>query len=306
MADFETVRAAQQDLVLSKLSLAILFAPSSSPAIQTVEDPATGDLVDLPDYRSAGILQKDAGLSITSNIDSSDIEGYGEVEPVRTIITKRTTAFNASFIETNREVIEKFWGVELDGTNLTVSSHGGVTIKAPVRPKNIFYRCILLGQDEVNGEDLFPYWILPKVKLVDVDNIDAKDDDAIQYKMTFQAFRDPEVGFSVLQGWCGKGWQLLVDKTGFVAAPTAIAATPDPTAVTVAAGASHTQQLSVLASNGINRTPSCTFVSSDPTKATVDSTGLVTGVAVGSTTITVSYDPPTGPVLTDSVTVNVT
>lgn len=306
MADFETVRAAAQDLVLSKLSLAILFAKTSSPAITTVEDPATGDLADLTDYRSAGILQKDAGLSITSNIDSSDIEGYGEVEPVRTIITKRTTSFNASFIETNREVIEKFWGIELDGTNLTVSSHGGVTIKAPIRPKNIFYRCVLLGQDEVNGEDLFPYWIMPKVKLVDVDNLDAKDDDAIQYRMTFQAFRDPEVGFSVLQGWCGPGWQLLVDKTGFVAAPTAIAATPDPVAVTVAAGASHTAQLSVLASNGINRTPSSTYVSADPTKAIVNSTGLVTGVAVGSTTVTVTYDPPTGAPLTDIVTVNVT
>ena len=303
MADFETVRAAAQDLVLSKLSLAILFARMTSPAITTVEDPATGDLADLTDYRSAGILQKDAGLSITSNIDSSDIEGYGEVEPVRTIITKRTTAFNASFIETNREVIEKFWGVELDGTNLTVSTHGGVTVKAPVRPKNVFYRCVLLGQDEVNGEDLYPYWILPKVKLTDVDNIDAKDDDAIQYKMTFQAFRDPEVGFSVLQGWCGPGWQLLVDKTGFVQPPTSIAATPDP--VALSAG-TPTQQLTVLADNGINRTPGSTYTSSDPTVATVSASGLVTRVGAGTATVNVSYDPPTGPVLTDTVTVNST
>jgi len=305
MADFETVRAAAQDLVLSKLSLAILFAKSTAPAITTVEDPVTGDLVALPDYRSAGILQKDAGLSITSNIDSSDIEGYGEVEPVRTIITKRVTAFSAGFIETNREVIEKFWGVELDSTNLTVSAQGGVTVKAPVRPKNVFYRCILLGQDEVNGEDLYPYWILPKVKLTDVDNIDAKDDDAIQYKMTFQAFRDPEVGFSVLQGWCGPGWRLLVDKSGFVLAPTAIAATPDPTTATVAAGVNHTRQISVLASNGINRTPNCTYVSSAPTIASVSSTGLITGVAAGTATITCTYDPPTGAPLTDTVSVTV-
>lgn len=301
MADFETVRAAQQDLVLAQLSLAVLFAPMSSTGLTTVEDPATGDLVDLPDYRSAGILQKDAGVSITSNIDSSDIEGYGEVEPVRTIITKRTTAFNASFIETNREVIEKFWGVELDGSNLTVSAKGGVTVKAPVRPKNIFYRCILLGQDEVNGEDLFPYWILPRVKLTDVDNLDAKDDDAIQYSMTFQAFRDPELGFSVLQGWCGPGWRLLVDKTGFVAVPTDIVATP--ATATIAAAA--TQQITVTASNGINRTPDCTYSSSVPAKATVSSTGLVTGVATGSTVITVSYDPPTGPALTDTVAITV-
>lgn len=302
MADFETVRAAQQDLVLSKLSLAVLFARSDTALLTTIEDPTTGDLVDLDDYKSAGIIQKDAGLSITSDIESSDIEGYGEVEPVRTIITKRTTRFNAAFIETNREVIEKFWGVELDGSNLTVSSHGGVTVKTPPRPKNIFYRCILLGQDEVNGEDLFPYWIMPRVKLVEVDNMDFKDDAEIQYRMTFQAFRDPEGKFSVLQGWCGAGWRLLVDKTGFVSVPTAIVATPDP--VLVSTG-TPTVQLLVTADNGINRTPNATYVSADPTKATVNATGLVTKVAVGSTTVTVSYDPPTGPVLTDTVTVTV-
>jgi hypothetical protein len=38
-------------------------------------------------------------------------------------------------------------------------------------------------------------------------------------------------------------------------------------------------------------TAACTYVSSDPTKATVNaSTGLVTGVAAGTTTITASYD----------------
>jgi len=301
MADFETVRAAQQDLVLSKLSLAVLFARSSTALLTTVEDPSTGDLVDLPDYKSAGIIQKDAGLSITSDIESSDIEGYGEVEPVRTIITKRTTRFNASFIETNREVIEKFWGVELDSNNLTVSAQGGVTVKTPPRPKNIFYRAILLGQDEVNGEDLFPYWIMPRVKLVEVDNMDFKDDSEIQYRMTFQAFRDPEGKFSVLQGWCGPGWRLLVDKTGFVAVPTAIVATP--ATATIAAAA--TQQITVTASNGVNRTPDSTYVSADPTKATVNAVGLVTGVATGSAVITVSYDPPTGAVLTDTVAITV-
>lgn len=301
MADFENVRAAQQDLVLSKLSLAVLFARMTSPLLTTIEDPATGDLADLDDYTSAGIIQKDAGLSITSDIESSDIEGYGEVEPVRTIITKRTTRFNASFIETNREVIEKFWGVELDSNNLTVSAQGGVTVKTPPRPKNIFYRCILLGQDEVNGEDLFPYWIMPRVKLVEVDNMDFKDDAEIQYRMTFQAFRDPEGKFSVLQGWCGPGWRLLVDKTGFVAVPAAIVATPATATVAVAG----TQQISVVADNGINRTPNCTYVSSDPTKASVDAAGLVTGVATGTSTITVSYDPPTGAPLTDTVVITV-
>jgi hypothetical protein len=164
----------------------------------------------------------------------------------------------------------------------------------------------LLGQDEVNGEDLFPYWIMPRVKLVEVGDMDFKDDGEIQYRMTFQAFRDPEGRFSVLQGWCGPGWRLLVDKTGFVAVPTAIIVTPDPVAATVAAGANHTKQLVVTASNGVNHTPNATFVSASPLVATVSATGLVTGISVGSAVVTASYDPPTGAILTDTVTVNVT
>lgn len=298
MADFETVRAAQQDLVLAKLSLAVLFAPLSTPGISTIEDPTTGDLATLTGYKSAGIILKDADVSVTSDIESSDIEGYGEVEPVRTIITKRLTKWNASFIETNKEVIEKFWGVTLDNTNLTISAQGGVTVKAPNRPKNIFYRCILLGQDEVNGLNLFPYWIMPKVKLVEVDNMDFKDDGPITYAMTFQAYRDPEMGFTVLQGWCGPGWSLLVDKTGFVTPPTSIVATP--ATASLDAG-SPTQQITVMANNAINRTRQSTYTSSDPTKATVSSTGLVTRVAAGTCTITAKYDPPTGAELTAPV-----
>ncbi|SLJ48218.1 Uncharacterised protein [Mycobacteroides abscessus subsp. abscessus] len=50
---------------------------------------------------------------------------------------------------------------------------------------------------------------MPRTKLVKVDNQDSKDDGAVTYKMTFQAFRDKEMGFSVLQGWCGPGWLSL-------------------------------------------------------------------------------------------------
>lgn len=303
MSDFEDVRAAQRDLVLSKLSLAVLFAPIETQAISTIEDPTNGELATLTGYTGAGIIEKDAGLSITNDIDSSDIEGYGEIEPVRTIIKSRKTSFNASFIETNRQVIEKYWGVNLDSSNLTVSAHGGTTVKAPPRPKNIHYRCILIGQDDVNGFDLYPYWILPKVKLSEVDNMDLKDDGPIEYRMTFQAFKDAGLGASVIQGWCGPGWRKLIDKSGFVSPPTAIDVTATGGA-SVAEGA--TKQLVVTADNGINRTPDATFSSATPAKATVDSSGLVTGVAAGTSVITATYQPPSGSALTDTITITVT
>jgi hypothetical protein len=295
MADFDTLLDAHDELVTADLRAIIFFAPMTVDVPDTLEDPTTGDLVIPVGFESAGLIEKGAGIALTHDTTSTDIEAYGFAEPVRTIISKRMISFDADFLETRKEVLEKFWAVSFD-TNGTVSAKGGVTFKAPQLPKNIFYRCLIVGLDDVDGDDLFPYWIFSKVKLDKVDNQSIKDDAAASYKMTFKGYTDSNVGFPVLQGWCGPGWRKLVDKTGFVAAPTSISATP-ATATLAVAG---TQQITVVADNGINRTPDATYVSSTPAKATVNNTGLVTAVASGSSTITVTYGT-----LTDTVVITV-
>jgi hypothetical protein len=186
-----------------------------------------------------------------------------------------------------------------------------VVLEAPALPKNVYYRCILLGQDDVDDAPLYTYWLLPRVKLESVDNQELRDDGAITYSMTFQAFRDSTVGFSVAQGWCGPGWSHLVSRAGFVTAPTGsltvTAAGAADLSVTAAPGADHTVQLVVTGNNGINYTSLCSYTSADPTKATVSSTGLVTGVATTGTTINVSYLPAgTATPLTGTATITVT
>lgn len=296
MADFKDIEDAKRELVLADLHLAILFAPvDGTEPITTLEDVTTGDLLIPAEYTSAGLIEKGAGVDITNDTESSDIEAYGQAEPVRQIINKRTTKFTAQFLETNREVLEKYWGTTF--ADVVPSAHGGIVIEAPALPKNVYYRCILLGQDDVNGDDLFPYWIMPRVKLSSVDNTSLKDDGAITYTLEFQAFTDDDVDFSVAQGWCGPGWRKLVDKSGFVAPTTAISMTPATASIAVAA----TQQLTVVGSNGVNRTPDAKFTSSDVTKATVNAAGLVTGVAAGTATVTATYKSFTD---TTSVTVS--
>lgn len=76
--------------------------------------------------------------------------------------------------------------------------------------------------------------------------------------------------------------------------------------VTAAAGASHTKQLKVVDSNGQDVTAASTFVSATTAKATVSSSGLVTGVAAGTSVITATYpDPNGGADKTDTVTATV-
>lgn len=307
MADFETLRDAKSDLVLADLHLAVLFAPYSTAPLTTIEDPSTGDIVTLTNYRSAGLMEKQAGVSLTNDVESTDIEAYGEAEPVRQIINKRTTSFQATFLETNKEVLEKYWGTSFG--DVVPSTRGGVVIEAPALPKNIYYRCILLGQDTVDDDPLYTYFLMPKVKLQSVDNQELRDDGAITYTMTFQAFRDNTVDYSVAQGWCGPGWVHLVSRAGFAATPTdlTITAATGDLSVTAAAGADHTVQLVVTGDNGINYTPLCRFESSDVTKATVSQNGLVTGVAAGSSDVTATYLPSGESVeLTDTASITVT
>lgn len=76
--------------------------------------------------------------------------------------------------------------------------------------------------------------------------------------------------------------------------------------VTAASGANHTKQIKVKDSNGQDVTASSTFVSATPAKATVSASGLVTGVAAGTSVVTATYpDPNGGADKTDTVTVTV-
>lgn len=95
------------------------------------------------------------------------------------------------------------------------------------------------------------------------------------------------------------GYQSVVDPVdGFVRAckirltATSVTVTGDAT-VTAAAGADHTSQLTATTNWGEDVTSQATWSSSAAGKATVSSTGLVTGVEAGSTNITATFDGQT-------------
>lgn len=300
MVDFYTLKDAQADLAIAPLNLTVLLAPYSVAPALTLESPTDGSLAVPAGYKSVGHFEKKAGLTLGNEFDSKDIEAYGEPEPIRTIINKRTTTFEFSMFQNQRNVLELIW--TQDFSHIQPSEFGGVVLEAPKVPKNIYYRAILVGLDDRNDREVWTYWLMPKVKLDKIDNQTLNDDNVIEYKPTMKAFRDDTVGYSVAQGFAGPGWRDLVATAGFGQALTAIDATPATAALTVASGASHTVQLLVEGDNGINYTPDVTFTSSAPAIASVSASGLVTGVAAGSATITAKK----GATLTDTVAVTVT
>ncbi|AGT12622.1 major tail protein [Mycobacterium phage Whirlwind] len=284
MTDFYTIKDAQADLAIAPLNLTVLLAPYSTTPALTLESPTDGSLTIPEGYKSVGHFQKAAGLTLGNEFDSKDIEAYGEPEPIRTIINKRTTTFDFSMYQNQRNVLELIW--TQDFSDVQPSEFGGIVLEAPKVPKNIYYRAILVGLDDRNDREVWVYWLMPKVKLDKLDNQTLNDDNVLEYKPTLKAFRDDTAGYSVAQGFAGPGWRDIVAQAGFGQALTALSITPGSPAVTVTAGPTHTAQLLVEGDNGINYTPDVVFTSSAPDKATVSASGLVTGVAAGSATIT--------------------
>jgi hypothetical protein len=283
ITDFFTFKDAQADLAIAALNCIVALAPISADPALTLEDPTDGGL-DIPvDYVSLGHFEKKAGVTLTTDIQSKDIEAYGESDPIRTIISTRKISFDFAMYQNGKAQLELFNGTTY--ADVVPSAFGGVVLPLPPTPKNIYYRAIIVGLDDRNDHELWAYWLLPKVKLSKVDNQQLNDDGVIEYHPTLTAFKDDVLGYSVAQGFAGPGWRGLVSLTGFAPELTALSMATT-SALTVAAGAGHTQQLTVLGDNGINYTPDAVFTSSAPTKATVSSSGLVTGVSAGTSSVT--------------------
>lgn len=212
MTDFASLKDAQADLAFAPLNLTVLLAPYSATAAETLEG-ADGSL-DVPaEYESVGHFAKQAGLQLSTDITSQDIEAYGESDPIRNIISRRKTSFTFSMFQNQRNVLELIMAE--DYSNVQPTQHGGVVLPAPSTPKNRYYRAALIGQDDRDGEEIWIYWLMPKVKLDQVDSQTLNDDNVIEYKPTLTAFKDDTLGYSVAQGFAGPGWLSVLSLTGF-------------------------------------------------------------------------------------------
>lgn len=124
------------------------------------------------------------------------------------------------------------------------------------------------------------------------DDVDDPLGDAVNHVM-YHHVRDKLYGVGYLDP---SAWTVYIDK---VIAVDRVNLTPATLSLAVSATSQLTKQ--VLPSDATVQT--VTYASSNPAKATVNSTGLVTGVAAGTTTITVTT---TSGAKTDTCVVTVT
>lgn len=211
-------KSAQADLIRKALDAAIVVAPVAT-AIPTAFTTGSGStLAALPTgFKGLGYVTKDDGLSWSRDVSAEETTSYGSVTPTRRDLVSDTTTVTFTCQETNLQVMQQFYGVDLSAVTPTATT-GEVAFSQPLSPSSGFTRLIAIGQDGVGTDTIYVIRILPRAQLSEVGEQTWTDSGEIAYPLTYTATPDNTLGYAVRHVFGGPGWKSRLVSMGFPAA----------------------------------------------------------------------------------------
>lgn len=298
---FQAMKNKQDPLVfasLNSLLVAHLWTPGADYIPSSLTDSTSGLLKPLSTgWSTLGEVQKKAGVSLTPNLKTSDVEGLGSMAPRRTLKTNEGIDIDFTAQEWRKINMSIFYGTDL--STVWADTLGQWVGHKSASPIQQYFSLIVMGRDTTPDGDIYPYWIFPKVAVTKIGKTGLNDGQEIEFPSTLSIYEDSDyvsgdgtVGPLYDFGVAGPG-NLTNAQTGGFVLPTSITVTPATFTISHTVSP-ETQQLTVKDNENNDVTAFCTFSSGTPADATVSSSGLVTAVATGSSVITVSYTPSGG------------
>ncbi|RBP66437.1 hypothetical protein DFO66_103387 [Brevibacterium sanguinis] len=162
-----------------------------------------------------GIVGKDDGYNFAADQDSEEVEGHGYTSPVRIDITSAQRTMQATFLETRKETLEQALGVDLSG--ITPGANGEIEFIEPELPVQKHVRMVNIGSDGAGDQEWFLIKEYPYCKVTEIGDMSWSASDALQYELTYTAFPDPVLGYSVRNFIGGPGAIKALEDMGFPA-----------------------------------------------------------------------------------------
>jgi len=202
-------------LIFKALQGSVFVAPSSVAAITALTD--TDKLLkELPEgYEDVGWISDD-GAQFSRDTDTSDITGWGSVEPLRSDVTQDTTTLQMEALETKKSTIGLYTGADMDAVTPDPVS-GEVSIQKPARPGFRYYRVLAVAVDLTDDGEYYVARFLPRARVTDYDdqNMQSSDDSPITWPVTMTGYEDPLLGYSENYLFGGPGWATRLAAMGF-------------------------------------------------------------------------------------------
>lgn len=216
MATFDTVADFKNHLIRKAQRGALLDAPMSAalPTLSTMFP--SGVLTIDTAYESLGKLSTD-GAEESNEQEISDIFGWGDTSgPARRDIDRETRSLNVTAIETRRNVLERYDGVDLS----SATAAGGLQYDIPGTPVSRERRAILLTVDRelAGGLPIYMAAVFPRV-FYSTNGSQTKQggDNPLNYPMTLTAMVDATAGTACRRIFGGPGWAAIAEDMGFPA-----------------------------------------------------------------------------------------
>lgn len=208
---FDTLKGHDNSLIRKMLEMAVFLDPwvAGTSALSTITDAAGSQLV-LPDTLvSVGMTSKDAGASVTPNIDVSEVGAYGYGASVRRDVSARNETLQFTMLESKRINFEVYYGIDLSSIQAPATKNE-LYFDLPDRPDTKYFRCLMLGRDGQGSNAIYHAELFPKVTLTDADAVAWSEGDPLAYAVTLSADADSGAGTSHRSFWAGPGFSTAV------------------------------------------------------------------------------------------------
>ncbi len=167
-------------------------------------------------FESLGLIDKGAPPTFTPEVESSDVEAWGALEPPRTDIITRKTTVAATMLETKRRNLELYSGVDLSAITADATTKE-ISFNDPTAPETRYHRVIVGLVDGAGANTIYYLRILPRATVTTVGEQAWTQEQALAYNVTWSAKIDEDLGYAVKHVLCGPGISPLLADMGFAA-----------------------------------------------------------------------------------------
>lgn len=200
-------------LVIRASDACVLAAPYGAVIPSAITTDVAGNLMALPaGWHSVGEIDEAAGVTITPDLQTGELRGYGSRGPRRTWITQESVTFGFTAQESRALNLEMFWDVDFTGGT---DVNGEQLVKKSYSSSQRYWSVIIIGEDANEDGVVLPYWIFPKATITQKEAISLDIEGALVYPFEFTAFEDKDFGGYVGIGHAGAGFAQIAVDGGF-------------------------------------------------------------------------------------------
>lgn len=215
---YDDVQQRNAALIFKALQGSVFIAPFSSSAITNLTDSSDKLLAALPaGYEDVGWTSDD-GAQFGRDVDTSDITGWGSVEPLRSDVNSDVTTLQIACLETKKATIGLYTGADITQA-APDDTTGELSIEKPSRPSFRYYRALALAVDQTDEGEYYIARFLPRSRVTDYgeQSMQSSDDSPVTWEVTLTSYQDPALGYAERYIFGGPGWAAKLVDMGFYA-----------------------------------------------------------------------------------------